>query len=284
MATEQRRFLLKQRFLHPFPFSALKRRTDRPIRANFEPLRGENAMILQTPSRLTTPIVTGPSAVRLRPDATPRPVESNQAAERARPQLPGEQAAVLHFGNQALSLALGRQEPAEGSEEADVADEASGDESLSRDDEQALSALRQRDREVRAHEQTHRSVGGQYAGSIHLDYQVGPDGERYAVAGSTPIDVAPVQGDPAATLRKMEIVHRAATAPASPSGADHRVAAEATQGARRARAELAAERYERAHELARGGSEAPTESIPPGAARPPARADAPPGGLLGISA
>jgi len=241
-------------------------------------------MILQTPSRLTTPIVTGPTAVRLRPDATPRPVESNQAAENARAHLPGEQAAVLHFGNQAVSLARGGEQAPEQSEEADAADEAAGDESLSKDDEQALSALRQRDREVRAHEQTHRSVGGQYAGSIHLDYQVGPDGERYAVAGSTPIDVAPIAGDPAATLRKMEIVHRAATAPASPSGADHRVAAEATQRAQRARAELAAERYERAHELARGGSEASSENAPASAAPPPARADGPPGGLLGISA
>jgi len=62
------------------------------------------------------------------------------------------------------------------------------------------------------------------------------------------------------------------------------VAAEATQRAQRARAELAAERYERAHELARGGSEASSENAPASAAPPPARTDGPPGGLLGISA
>jgi hypothetical protein len=192
---------------------------------------------------------------------------------------------VLHLGSQAVSLAQGRQEPPDASEEADAPSEAAGDDQLSNDDQQAVSALRQRDREVRSHEQTHRSVGGQYAGSIHLDFQVGPDGERYAVSGSTPIDVAPVQGDPGATLRKMEIVRRAATAPASPSGADHRVAAQASQHAQRARAELAAERYGAARELAdRDNAFASEESARASFARPPPPADSPPGGLLGITA
>jgi len=191
------------------------------------------------------------------------------------------------LGSQAVSLAQSRQEePSEASEEADAPREALGEEPLSSDDRQAVSSLQQRDREVRAHEQTHRSVGGQYAGSIHLDYQVGPDGERYAVAGSTSIDVAPVQGDPAATLRKMEVVQRAATAPANPSGADHQVAAQASQQAQRARAELAAERYGAARELA-GSNSAPAsseESTRASLARPPPPADSPPGGLFGISA
>ena len=244
-------------------------------------------MILQTPSRLTTPIVTGPTAVRLRPDAAPRPVAANERGTDARAHLPADQAAVFHFGNQAVSLAQGRQEPPEASEEADAPSDALGDEELSSDDQQAVSALKQRDREVRAHEQTHRSVGGQYAGSIHLDYQVGPDGGRYAVAGSTQIDVAPVQGDPAATLRKMEVVQRAATAPASPSGADHQVAAQASQHAQRARAELAAERYGAARELAGNDDSAASsfeESTRASFARPPPPADSPPGGLLGITA
>ena len=241
-------------------------------------------MILQTPARLTTPIVTGPTAVRLRPDATPRPVAANERRAEARAHLPAEQAAVLHFGSEAVSLAQSREEPTEASEDAQAPRDDAGEEQLSSDDEQALSSLQQRDREVRAHEQTHRSVGGQYAGSIHLDYQVGPDGERYAVAGSTPIDVAPVQGDPAATLRKMEIVRRAATAPASPSGADHQVAAQASQQAQRARAELAAERYGAARALARGDDTGSAERATGRSAQPPPPANGPPGGLLGISA
>jgi hypothetical protein len=201
--------------------------------------------------------------------------------------LPQDQAAVLHLGSQAVSLAQAAEEAPEAPEEADAPSEASGEEPLSSDDQQAVSSLKQRDREVRAHEQTHRSVGGQYAGSIHLDFQVGPDGERYAVAGSTSIDVAPVQGDPAATLRKMEVVQRAATAPASPSGADHQVAARASQQAQRARAELAAERYGAARELAGSNDSASSsveESTRASVARPPPPADSPPGGLLGITA
>ena len=82
---------------------------------------------------------------------------------------------------------------------------------------------------------------------------MGPDGKRYAVEGSVPIDVSPVAGDPAATLRKMEVVSRAANAPASPSGADRAVAAQAARMAQQARAQIAAERYARAQELVPGG-------------------------------
>ncbi|HKO90798.1 MAG TPA: hypothetical protein VJU61_06595, partial [Polyangiaceae bacterium] len=60
--------------------------------------------------------------------------------------------------------------------------------------------------------------------------------------------------------------------------------AEASQRAQRARAELATERYERARELAQGGKEQPSETTPASFAPPSARSDAPPGGLLGISA
>jgi hypothetical protein len=122
------------------------------------------------------------------------------------------------------------------------------------DEEQvALDELKRRDREVRTHEQAHKAAGGAHAGSIRLSYQMGPDGKRYAVEGSVPIDVSPVAGDPAATLRKMEVVSRAASAPASPSGADRAVAAQAARSAQQARAQIAAERYARARELVPGG-------------------------------
>jgi hypothetical protein len=121
------------------------------------------------------------------------------------------------------------------------------------EEEQAsIDQLKRRDREVRTHEQAHKAAGGAHAGSIRLSYQMGPDGKRYAVEGSVPIDVSPVAGDPAATLRKMEVVSRAASAPASPSGADRAVAAQAARMAQQARAQIAAERYARAQELVPG--------------------------------
>lgn len=108
-----------------------------------------------------------------------------------------------------------------------------------------VDKLALRDAEVKAHERAHKAVGGQYAGSISYQYQVGPDGKRYAVGGEVPIDVAPVQGDPQATIEKMTIVKAAALAPAEPSAQDQRVAAAASQAISSARVELATENRER---------------------------------------
>ena len=99
--------------------------------------------------------------------------------------------------------------------------------------------LARRDREVRAHEQAHASVGGRYASAPRYEFQRGPNGVSYAVSGSVDIDVSPVPGDPAATLAKMETVRRAALAVAQPSAADRAVATQASAMAAEARAELA---------------------------------------------
>lgn len=107
---------------------------------------------------------------------------------------------------------------------------------------QEVAKLKQRDREVRTHEQAHRAAGGAHAGAISLQFTQGPDGKRYAVEGSVPIDLSPVKGDPAATIRKMQQVQRAALAPADPSGADRRVAAVARRAEQQARVELTAQK------------------------------------------
>ncbi len=108
--------------------------------------------------------------------------------------------------------------------------------------QEEIRTLAQRDREVRAHEQAHLAVGGQYAGPVSYDYQRGPDGRLYAVGGSVAIDISPVPNDPDATLQKMQQVQRAALAPAEPSAQDLAVAAQAAQQAATARAEQAQER------------------------------------------
>lgn len=103
---------------------------------------------------------------------------------------------------------------------------------------QMLRELKQRDQEVKAHEQAHASVGGSLASAPSYTYQKGPDGVRYAVGGEVQIDVSPVQGDPQATLEKMQLVQRAALAPAEPSTQDRQVAAQAAQQAAQAQAEI----------------------------------------------
>lgn len=98
-----------------------------------------------------------------------------------------------------------------------------------------VEQLRQRDAEVRRHEMAHASAGGPHAGAPNYDLERGPDGSMYAVGGHVRIDVSPVSGDPAATLRKMQQVRRAALAPAEPSAQDRRVAARAAAEEAKAR-------------------------------------------------
>ena len=125
-----------------------------------------------------------------------------------------------------------------------AADAASGDTAVSPQQQaqlqQQIAALASRDREVRSHEQAHTAVGGSYAGAPTYSFKRGPDGQAYAVGGEVSIDVSPIPNDPAATLRKMEVVQQAALAPAEPSAQDLRVAAQAQVLAAQARSELAA--------------------------------------------
>ncbi|MCZ6641206.1 MAG: putative metalloprotease CJM1_0395 family protein [Gammaproteobacteria bacterium] len=110
-----------------------------------------------------------------------------------------------------------------------------------------IQKLAKRDREVRAHEQAHSSVGGSYSGSPSYQYQRGSNGVSYAVGGHVSIDVSSVPGDPAATLQKMMTVRRAALAPQNPSPQDRAVAAGASQKAADARLELAELRLEESY-------------------------------------
>ena len=125
-------------------------------------------------------------------------------------------------------------------EKQQAVEEVSEQEELQLEQElQQIKELKARDTEVRTHEQAHAAVGGQYAGSPSYEYQRGPDGTNYAVGGEVPIDVGVINGDPQATIDKMQTVRAAALAPAEPSGADRAIAADATQKIAAAQAELA---------------------------------------------
>ena len=91
---------------------------------------------------------------------------------------------------------------------------------LTAEEQRQLRELQATDRRVRAHERAHQAAGGQYAGAASFEYEKGPDGQRYAVAGEVPIDVSP-ESDPQATIDKLEVVRRAALAPGDPSARDH---------------------------------------------------------------
>lgn len=107
-----------------------------------------------------------------------------------------------------------------------------------------LKQLSQRDAEVRAHEQAHANVGGNFARAPSFKYEQGSDGKRYAVDGEVSIDISSVPGDPLATLNKMKQVYAAAMAPANPSMADIRVASEALRKMNEAKSQLAEKRVQ----------------------------------------
>lgn len=130
------------------------------------------------------------------PPAGDRPIQSR---DQARAQRPGESEAATKPNGEALSEAELRQ----------------------------IDQMKVIDQEVRRHELAHQVAGGAYTGGASYTYERGPDGNRYVVAGEVPIDYGPVQGDPQATIAKMQQVISAALAPADPSPKDHQVAARA---------------------------------------------------------
>lgn len=131
---------------------------------------------------------------------------------------------------------------------------------LSEQERAEVQKLAQRDREVRAHEAAHKSAAGQYVrGGAQFDYQRGPDGRQYATGGEVSID-ASRPDDPQAALQKALIIRRAALAPAQPSSQDRAVAAEATQMAAQAQADLLAEKSKTGENTATKAEDAESSS------------------------
>lgn len=100
---------------------------------------------------------------------------------------------------------------------------------LSEAEQRQVAELKERDREVRAHEMAHVAAGaGLVTRGATYTYQTGPDGQRYAIGGEVGIDTSPGR-TPEETLAKAERIRAAALAPAEPSGQDRQVAAQAAQ-------------------------------------------------------
>jgi len=133
---------------------------------------------------------------------------------------------------------------------------------LSEEDLRKTQELKQRDREVRAHEAAHLAAAGRYAtGGASFEYERGPDGKSYAVGGEVGIDTSPVPNDPEATIQKARMIKAAALAPADPSPTDRKVAASAAQMEAEARQDISEQR------LAENRSNDSTDDAP-GTAKP----------------
>lgn len=135
--------------------------------------------------------------------------------------------------------------PGEEGEEGFAEESAFSEEELTQEEKREIARLEKRDRAVRAHEQAHLTAAGPYArGSPRYEYETGPDDKRYAVGGEVSIDTSPVPNHPEATIRKAQVVRRAALAPIDPSPQDRQIAAQASRMEFQARQELARKRAE----------------------------------------
>lgn len=121
---------------------------------------------------------------------------------------------------------------------AGATDQSGGTKTLNAQQQQVVRQLQSVDRDVRAHEAAHQAAGAGYTGGASFTYTRGPDGKQYATGGEVPVDSSSVPNNPQATIDKLQVVVRAALAPADPSSQDRSVAADAQARINEARQQL----------------------------------------------
>ncbi len=189
-----------------------------------------------------------PTAVPIPASQLNQTLPQNETARPVVPTTPSDAAASQTQSEKRTEerRADDKKREATGSDEKSITGEA-----LSEQDQEKVEELQKRDQEVRQHELAHKAAADQYArGGISFSYERGPDGRNYATGGEVNIDTSKVPNDPEATLRKAEVIERAASAPKDPSAQDRKVAAEARKMATEARSEIAEERAARGSETA----------------------------------
>ena len=188
---------------------------------------------------------------------------------RVTPQEPARQPGASEPGHNGAQIDRAAEESASGRAAAgDAASNARNDrleQELSPQELRQLEQLKQTDRAVRQHEMAHQIAGGPYTGSANYDYEIGPDGQRYAVAGRVSVDYGPVTGDPRATIEKMQTVIAAALAPADPSPTDYQIAARARQNLLEAQLDLSQQQQQRRGESQPAERAADAEPMSPSA-------------------
>ncbi len=90
--------------------------------------------------------------------------------------------------------------------------------------------------------QAQQRVAGPYAGTVSYQYERGPDGTLYAVAGDVTFNVEPVANNPAATVAAMQTITRAALSVVPPTAQDLLAVREAAQYSAEAQAALKSSR------------------------------------------
>ncbi len=172
------------------------------------------------------------------------PSDSGQNKESSSLQPGGEDKLSLSGEARALSEKENRSATVADSEDATAGKNTIDSTELTMEEQAQLQQLKHRDAEVRTHEQAHMAAAGQYSrGGPSFSLKKGPDGKDYAIGGEVNIDIGK-EKTPEETVAKMRIISQAALAPANPSSADRRIAAQASVKEAQARQEISASQQE----------------------------------------
>lgn len=130
--------------------------------------------------------------------------------------------------------------------------QSESDNELSQKEQQEISQLKITDAKVRAHEHAHKSTAaGLTTSGPNYEYETGPDGQKYAVAGDVNVGYQH-SSDPRVNLRNAQKLKAAALAPAEPSSQDRSVARKADMEIAKAQQEIREEENKQTDETSSG--------------------------------
>ncbi|MCP4269219.1 MAG: hypothetical protein GY777_27230 [Candidatus Brocadiaceae bacterium] len=102
------------------------------------------------------------------------------------------------------------EEKAQGSKKADNDTKTNVDgRQPSPEEQKEIEKIRKNSRNVKRRELVYRAVVGNHVrGAASFQYETGPDGMKYAIAGHTAIDTRPIINNPEASIRKAQAIKR----------------------------------------------------------------------------
>ena len=165
------------------------------------------------------------------------PIDSNAAPI-------DDNAAYASISPEAIALYNTEQQSSSDSEE----NSGNTEEELTQQEKQEVSELKMTDSEVRAHENAHKAAAaGLTTSAPNYEYETGPDGKKYAVAGDVNVSYKH-SDDPEVNLRNAQQLKASALAPADPSSQDRKVAAQADREIAQARQDILEEQRQMSEE------------------------------------
>lgn len=157
-----------------------------------------------------------------------------------------DEAATASISAKALELYNAEQSTNSNSE--DETSNNSDKEELTQQEKQEVAELKTTDAEVKAHENAHKAAAaGLRTSAPNYEYETGPDGKKYAVAGDVNISYQ-TSSDPEVNLKNAQQLKAAALAPAEPSSQDRKVAMKAEREIAKARQEIQEEELKKEKE------------------------------------